>query len=374
MKYLNYLNHAKKIVIKHDAMPEFVTFFVTDKCNFKCSYCFFHDNLNKNTNELNLEEIEKISKGMDEFIILDITGGEPFIRDDISDIVKIFYENNKIMNVVIVTNGWFSEKIKKHVAQIVKQCPKLHVLLNVSIDGIGKDFDRIREKDHAYEHCTETFKQLNPLREEYENFQMGIVITYSTLTQDSIIDTYYELKRKFRPDSVKVPLVRGAPKDAKVKNVKLDNYIKLSKIIEKDITHGDVKSFSKFPLRNFVKAANIMTYEENIKVAKTNEWVTPCYAGILNVIFRSDGDVRTCELLESSIGTFRENDYNFKKIWRNSKAVAFRKFVKDTKCFCTHECNAYTNILFNLKYYPRIFKHMGKFSKSNESMAVPIEN
>ena len=323
--------------------------------------------MNRNDNELNLEEIERISESMDEFIVLDITGGEPFIRDDISNVVKIFYENNKIMNAVIVTNGWFTERIKKHVKQILKHCPELHLLLNVSIDATGREFDKIKGVDHVYEQSIATFKQMGAIREENANFQLGIVMTYSTLNQESIIDTYYELKKKLRPDSVKVAIVRGVPKDVKIKNINLDNYIKLSKIIKNDLTKGRVKVFSRFlAFRNLVKAANILSYEENIKIWEANRCLTPCFACILNVIFYSDGDVHACELIDSSIGSFRENNFNFKKIWRSNKAVEFRTFVKRSKCFCTHECNLYTNILYNIRYYPRIFKYLGRFLKTTE--------
>ena len=58
---------------------------------------------------------------MDRFILLSLTDGEPFIRDDISDIVKIFYKNNKIMNLIIVTNGWFTEETMKHIKKILKK-------------------------------------------------------------------------------------------------------------------------------------------------------------------------------------------------------------------------------------------------------------
>lgn len=343
-------------------MPEFVTFFVTDKYNYSCAHCFYHRNLNSGKKDLGLHEIREISKGMEDFAVLDITGGEPFIRDDISDIAKIFYENNRIANVIIVTNGYFTSRIERHVREILRSCPGLNLLLDVSIDAIGADFDRIRGADSAYEKAVSTLQSVAPIRENNHNFKAGVILTYSALNRDSAIDTYSFLKKTGLFDSFKVTLVRGSSREAKVKDVPIDNYIKLSEIIERDLLNKSLGSGQKHISGYLLKAANILSYKTNIDTVNSGKWSFPCFACILNAVIYSDGRVHACELIDSPIGDLRTQGYNFRDIWRFPEAADFRKKVRMHKCFCTHECNTYTNILFNIKFYPRIFLCLMRFA------------
>ena len=58
-----------------------------------CSHCFYHDSLNKKMNELSLDEIDAFTKTMNPLLSLILTGGEPYLRHDLDQIARIFYEN-----------------------------------------------------------------------------------------------------------------------------------------------------------------------------------------------------------------------------------------------------------------------------------------
>ncbi len=83
---------------------------VTQRCNLKCPYCHNEGQLNSEK-ELNLEEIEKIIKNAREIGIkkIKITGGEPLVRDDIADIIKIIKKHD-FDDISLVTNGFLLEK------------------------------------------------------------------------------------------------------------------------------------------------------------------------------------------------------------------------------------------------------------------------
>ena len=71
----------------------------------------------------------------------------------------------------------------------------------------------------------------------------------------------------------------------------------------------------------------------------------------------SEGQVLPCELLiDKQIGNVRDVDYDFKKLWYSPKADEIRRYIRDTKCFCTYECFLTINILFNPLVLPRVFK------------------
>jgi len=94
------------------------------------------------------------------------------------------------------------------------------------------------------------------------------------------------------------------------------------------------------------------------KIYEENKYVTPCYAGNLSGVMYPEGDVYPCEILgdEHKIGNIRDFDLNFKKLWLSHKAKKEVKFIRKSKCYCTHECFNIVNILFNPKFYPKIIK------------------
>ena len=78
--------------------------------------------------------------------------------------------------------------------------------------------------------------------------------------------------------------------------------------------------------------------------------------GIYGVMY-PEGNIYPCEILDDThkIGNIRDFNLDFKKLWcQKSKEEV--KFIRKTKCFCTHECFNSVNILFNPKFYPEIIK------------------
>ena len=112
--------------------PFQVTHFVTGRCNARCNHCFYWKSLNKGTNELSLGEINRISKSMPNFFSLMLTGGEPFLRDDLSAIAHIYYRNNRIKNLGIPTNGLLPEKIYSTAKNILDTCPGIFFTIAIS--------------------------------------------------------------------------------------------------------------------------------------------------------------------------------------------------------------------------------------------------
>jgi hypothetical protein len=74
----------------------------------------------------------------------------------------------------------------------------------------------------------------------------------------------------------------------------------------------------------------------------------------------ANGDVLPCELLiDRKLGNVRDVGYDFKKVWYSKEADEARRFIRDTKCFCTYECFLTVNILFNPRMMPKILKEWG---------------
>jgi MoaA/NifB/PqqE/SkfB family radical SAM enzyme len=103
---------------------------ITSQCNYLCKYCIFASNANKDYNELSLEECKHVIDELEKnkFYTLKITGGEPFLRKDLLDIIT--YAKEKKMHVDVSTNA---SLINDSIAASLK---KTNIdMIHVSLDG-----------------------------------------------------------------------------------------------------------------------------------------------------------------------------------------------------------------------------------------------
>src|SRR5574341_616847 len=110
MSKLNYLPFAKRVPWKKGASPLYFVLFITKNCNARCGHCLLGSH-ERHTGELTIDEIEKVSASMDPMIFFTPTGGEPFLRKDLPEIVKIFHKNNHAPNVGIPSNGSLTSRV-----------------------------------------------------------------------------------------------------------------------------------------------------------------------------------------------------------------------------------------------------------------------
>src|SRR6266571_2578669 len=78
--------------------PPFLIVFINSICNLTCEHCFYWRNLNKR-DDLTLEEFKKLSEELGQFEILNLSGGEPFIRAEFAEICSLFIRNNGVKQI-----------------------------------------------------------------------------------------------------------------------------------------------------------------------------------------------------------------------------------------------------------------------------------
>ncbi len=111
---------------------------ITDVCNFKCGYCLpngYQKDNSDNRKFLSAEEIGRLAKGLSELGVCKIrlTGGEPTVRKDFFDIIKILKNKTGIKKTVITTNGYRLDKIADQIAESGLDG------INISIDSLNRE-------------------------------------------------------------------------------------------------------------------------------------------------------------------------------------------------------------------------------------------
>lgn len=124
------------------------TVIVTYRCNAKCTMCNRYKVPSKPEEEFSIETIKKLP----EMYFTNITGGEPFIRDDLKDIVRELLKKSD--RIVISTNGFFTDRI----VELCKEFPQVGI--RISIEGLEKTNNEIRGLDDGFNRGYTTLKKL----------------------------------------------------------------------------------------------------------------------------------------------------------------------------------------------------------------------
>ncbi len=340
---------ARKILFPPGSgcLPEQVIFFVTDKCNLGCAHCFNWANLNKEANEATLEEIKEFSGSMGPFSFLTLTGGEPFLRNDIPDIIDIFGRNNSVSRVNIPTNGFFTEKILKNTETIVRDARDIDLAVKISLDGLAHDHDAIRGAQGVFAKAIDTYHGLAHLKKTYPRLKTGIIITYSTLNQAGLPGLLDYIEDKLDPDTISLTLLRGSVKDPRCSKGDVSNYLKTHKRILSFLMHK--KNMQTGFSSRFYRAFKTRISKMVADTANRNRFFLPCHAGRLLCVIDSSLNVYPCEILKKGFGNLRDSGYDFQKLWFSRNAELLRHEIKDSRCCCTYECGLQITAFFDLK-------------------------
>jgi len=362
MGSIDYLPFGKKVFFKRGSSPIYLVLFITDRCNARCKHCLLADGVHKpdKSMELTIDEIELLAQKMDPLMFLLPTGGEPFIRSDLGEIVRVFFKNNKVKNVGIPTNGFFTERIINAVKNILETCPGIDLGVDVSIDGIKELHDEIRGVPGLFDRAVETYKELGKLEKLYPGFNVNIETTVSSYNDTRLLENYDYFVNELKAHTVFTLLTRDKPRDSASKFFNIERYETYAKKMEESIKKRILTGYDTFPFADFINAKRIVRHKLIAKVVRENAYQTPCFAGVLGTAIFSNGDVYPCELrTDLKLGNLREYNFDFKAIWNTEKAQEARRVIRDEKCFCTYECFLTLNILFNPFMLPRVLKEWG---------------
>ena len=285
------MNLVKSFVSSY---PPYLILFVTSRCNARCQMCFNSSRQAKAKihNELTLKEIAKISEKYRRLAQLTLTGGEPFLRNDLHEIVKLFYKNSGVQWVTIPTNGFNTETIVKTTQKILTSCPDLSINIDLSIDGCGDKHDKIRRLPGSFNQAIETFHLLKKFKQSNKNFSLKWTSVISPFNQFHIPEVIKCLS-PFGADDHELLLARGKFRDSHEHDVSWQTYKKL--IMQK--RQND--RICKKNIKGFERIFHILydyLYEVMIKTQQQKQMIYPCLAGKNMIEINENGQVVPCKM------------------------------------------------------------------------------
>lgn len=285
---------------------------VTYRCPMRCKMCDIWNNPTRKDEEFKPELLKKLPANLRS---INITGGEPFVRDDIEEIVEIL--RTKTKRIVFSTSGFFSDKI----IALAKKYPD--VGYRISIEGLSCKNDELRGRQGGFDKGLSTLLELKRMGIK----DIGFGITVSNNNSEDMLNLY-ELNKNLGMEFATASFHNSFyfhKYDNQVTN-KDEVCANFDELIQRLMKENNPKSwfraFFNLGLINYVQGGRRML---------------PCEAGNENFFVDPFGNVLPCNGMEEkcwfdTMGNL--HDQTFDEIWNGEKAKAVREKVANCPKSC----------------------------------------
>lgn len=336
---------------------EGVFLFVTGRCNSNCRTCFYAQDA-KRGEDLSFHEIQRLSETAPNFDKLWLSGGEPFLREELVDIISLFYENNGVKSINLPTNGLLPGRILEEVSRLLERCPKLTVHLNFSLDGLPETHDAVRGVPGGF------FKTLEALDAAEEKFRghprvhRNVATVLNQETAGDAVDLAAFLFSRYTLATHFFEVMRGTPRDPEMRAPSRGELERLHARLLPFSEAMATRLFDKFPpgvkelaKLSFVGVIGFLFRIQEENVDGPHPWPMACTAGKTTFVIDHDGSFRSCEM-RPPIGKVQDYGCDLSAALRST---AMRDEIEAiggghrANCFCTHTCW----MLSSLKFSPK---------------------
>lgn len=291
-------------------LPSSAFIAVTLLCNSRCIHCDIWKN--KGMDFLPMDIYKKLPASLE---MVDLTGGEPFLRNDLPEIVSVIRKACPKARILITTNGFLPEKIKKYTPAIVKNDPA--IAFRLSLDGWGDTHEKVRGIPDAF---GKVMKSVDILKDCGVR-DIGLTFTLMELNRKELKTVYAHCKKEGLSFSLNVvhdsPIYFG--------NDKMHLQPKPSRV-KKDFDELFRKQMKSINPKDWGKAwFNRYSYEYMVNHRRP----IPCGAGENFFYMDPFANIFMCQIKNWPIGNLQKQ--TFEQIWY-SKA-------KEKLTPLAHACN-----------------------------------
>ena len=132
--------------------PFFLILYVTARCNARCKFCYYWDNISnwRTRQHLEVDEIEKIASRLDTLQQLTISGGEPFLREELAEICTIFRKN---CDAFLKKDGYGLLVIKARSIDVTKRPKQIFMAIRQELEEFMTVIDYRILDPYQKDHC-----------------------------------------------------------------------------------------------------------------------------------------------------------------------------------------------------------------------------
>lgn len=299
--------------------PEALSIEVTRRCIARCVMCNIWQTP-PDLPEIPAEEWLKIlaSPVLSELKELDVTGGEPFLREDLTSLLhgvgRLKAEKlPHLRSIAITTNGLLTDKILEDVNDVLAPLEKAGVALVFAcgMDAIGETHDRIRNVAGGWARLHSTLAGLQRLRKQHPSLVLGIKTTITSYNIDELeqVCRYADDQRLF---TIISPYILTA-----------NRYANLDRESSLALSPADIAKLKRFYDTPRFKWSYYR--RELLRFLETGRMEKPCSAGFNYLFIRSTGDLYPCPIIAAPLGNVTHTP--LADLIRSPAASRFRRGV-----------------------------------------------
>lgn len=344
-------------------VPSYMVFFITNKCNASCFHCFYWGQIEDGkTDYLSLEEIEKMAEKIGIMPYLLLSGGEPFLRKDISGICHAFIQKASTRFITIPTNAILSKPIAEFTEEMVSTYPDLSLRIQLSLDGVGENHDLFRGHKGNFEKLMKTHDLLVGIRDKYPNLSLGVVSILCRRNYPWLEELIDHVNTKMSVNQHHIGYLRSQGRGGGAESVSLEEFQQAI-----DLLHSKGVKKDHRPLWTLLRAANYSNSRILAETLEKDKMILPCKAVNKFIVVNEVGVVYPCEILDKPLGNLREFEYSLPALLKSDNSLEIKKWIQKTHCYCTWECAIHNNVIFSPGYYPRLLGQWLKIVTGNSN-------
>jgi MoaA/NifB/PqqE/SkfB family radical SAM enzyme len=276
--------------------PQAVSLEVTHRCVCCCVMCNIW-RIPESVPDLSVGEWLRLlsSDVLADLRELDITGGEPFLRDDLVALMEGICELKgtrltRLRSVAITTNGVLTDRVAEMVARMLEPMREagLDLVIACALDAVDETHDRIRRFDGAWEAVDQTIAELLELRSSHPGLIIGLKTTV-------LPENAGQLERiaQYAADRGLFTIISPAI-------VTRGRYLNSDRGSLLTLSVADRESLARF----YETTAFKWSYHAAalVRFLRTGRMAKPCSCGYNYFFVRSTGEVHLCPLLGEAIG------------------------------------------------------------------------
>jgi MoaA/NifB/PqqE/SkfB family radical SAM enzyme len=344
--------------------PLTLTFSVTAACQSRCKTCNIGNVYLANPalakNNLSLEEIEKVFRSLGPIYFFNISGGEPFMRPELAEIVRLACIHLKPRLIHIPTNGIGTQFIEKTTRQILaymdQYAPKsVPITIKPSIDGVGEVHDYVRGYKGNFAKLEATIRALLAIRKENPRLHVDL----GTVISNHNLEYLDEIEDWVHAQGIESYRHEIAEQRSEFHN--LGDPITPSAATYEALIQGFKQKIlnhvrGKAPLTVATEAVRMVYYDVAVRILKERRQVTACYGGVSNIHMNYNGELWPCCVLGSDqvMGRVRDFDYDIQALLRSQQAKQVRKYIADGQCACPLANQWLNNVLLTPRHMLKV--------------------
>lgn len=349
--------------------PRFLTYLVTFRCNARCVMC---DCWKKpSPDELTLSEIESIFAQLPRLDAVRLSGGEPFLRPDFTQIAALALQRLRPRLLHVTTNGFLTRQVVEFCERRPQSSP---LVLLVSLDGTEAKHNEVRGRPRAWEHTFATVRELAPRQRE---LGLRLQVNQTIVDRDGL-EEHRKLRKLLEP--------LGVPVNGVVAYATSATYSLQAESEVAPAVPGEFTTFGSLS-RDFADGL-IMEMEAGLDRRRWAERLAKGYYldGMRNRLLEGkaspnpscvalnahlrllpNGDVPTCQFNTRVVGNLRRQ--RLEEVWTGEPVQRGREWVR--RCAgCWAECEVLPNAL----YSGDVFRHLlHRFTRRPTEVLPPSE-